>query len=189
MSVTRRMFLRSAAISAGGMLLNLPVFSIPEELDEFMRKQMASIPVAGLGACIVKDGGVAWSKGYGWADIEKKIPYDPERTIQNIASVSKTITATAVMQLWEQDKFRFDDDVNDYLSFSVRNPRFPDVPVTFRQLLAHRSSILDGPFYVGHTDVPGSHLLGNGRRPVCLDVVKVIAQAQRHQARFLQDAP
>lgn len=147
MYVTRRMFLRSAAISAGGLLLHPQVFPSSQELDEFMKEQMVSIPVSGLGACIIKDGSVVWSKGYGWADIEKKIPYDPERTIQNIASVSKTITATAVMQLWEKGKFHLDDDVNDYLSFAVRNPRFPDIPITFRQLLTHRSSILDGPSY------------------------------------------
>jgi len=147
MHVTRRIFLKSAAISAGGLLLHPRVFSSSQELDEFMLERMEAIPVSGLGACIIKDGSVVWSKGFGWADIEKKIPYDPERTIQNIGSVSKTITATAVMQLWEQGKFRLNDDVNDYLSFVVRNPRFPDVPITFKQLLTHRSSIMDGPPY------------------------------------------
>ncbi len=58
-----------------------------------------------------------------------------------IASISKTITATAVMQLWEQGLFELDDDVNDYLPFNVRNPNHPDVPITFRMLLTHTSSI------------------------------------------------
>ena len=64
-----------------------------------------------------------------------------DSTLFCIASISKTITATAVMQLWEQGLFELDDDVNDYLSFNVRNPNYPDVPITFRMLLTHTSSI------------------------------------------------
>jgi CubicO group peptidase (beta-lactamase class C family) len=51
------------------------------------------------------------------------------------------------MQLWERGKFKLDDDVNLYLPFKVRNPAFPDDPITIRQLLAHRSSIKDGKSY------------------------------------------
>ncbi|MCP4639886.1 MAG: serine hydrolase, partial [bacterium] len=51
------------------------------------------------------------------------------------------------MQLWEQERFRLDDDVNEYLSFPVRNPRHPDTAITFRHLLTHTSSIRDGDAY------------------------------------------
>ena len=101
--------------------------------------------VPGLAACIVKGGKIVWSKGYGWANIKKRVAMDPNHTIQNIASISKTVTATAVMQLWEKGKFRLDDDVNKYLPFSVRNPSHPDEPISFRMLLTHRSSIKDNP--------------------------------------------
>ena len=88
-----------------------------------------------------------WSKGYGWADIEKRIPMDPSVTVQNIGSISKTITATAIMQLWEKGKFKIDDPINNFLPFKVKNPLFPDQKITFRQLLCHRASIKDGPAY------------------------------------------
>jgi CubicO group peptidase (beta-lactamase class C family) len=78
--------------------------------------------------------------------MENKIPMT-DKTIQNIGSISKTITATAVMQLWEKGKFKLDDDVNGYLPFKERNPYFPDDPITFRELLTHKSSIKDGPAY------------------------------------------
>ncbi len=116
------------------------------ELDEFILEKMKEDNVPGVSACIVKGNKLAWSEGFGWADIEKKIPMTAD-TIQNIGSISKTVTATAIMQLWEQGRFKLDDDVNEYLSFKVRNPSFPDVPITFRQLLTHRSSIKDGPSY------------------------------------------
>jgi CubicO group peptidase (beta-lactamase class C family) len=115
-------------------------------LDEFILEKMREDNVPGVSACIVKGDKLVWSKGFGWADIEKKIPMTAD-TIQNIGSISKTVTATAVMQLWEKGRFKLDDDVNDYLSFEIRNPHFPNMPITFRQLLTHRSSIKDGPAY------------------------------------------
>jgi CubicO group peptidase (beta-lactamase class C family) len=51
------------------------------------------------------------------------------------------------MQQWELKKFDLDSDVNSHLPFSVRNPAYPGVALTFRQLLTHRSSIADGPAY------------------------------------------
>jgi CubicO group peptidase (beta-lactamase class C family) len=61
-------------------------------------------------------------------------------TIYLVASITKPFVATALMQLYEQGLFDLDDDVNDYLPFEVRNPNFPDDPITFRMLLAHQSS-------------------------------------------------
>jgi CubicO group peptidase (beta-lactamase class C family) len=115
-------------------------------LDGFIQEKMKANNVPGLAACIVKKSGMAWSRGFGWADIENKIPMT-DQTIQNIGSISKTITATAVMQLWERGRFKLDEDVNKYLPFQVQNPHFPDCPITFRQLLTHKSSIKDGPAY------------------------------------------
>ncbi len=59
----------------------------------------------------------------------------------------KTKTAMAVLQLWEKGAFKLDDDINLYLPFKVRNPAYPDDPITFRQLLTHKSSIKDGEAY------------------------------------------
>jgi CubicO group peptidase (beta-lactamase class C family) len=114
--------------------------------DEFILEKMKDANVPGLSACIVKKDKLVWSGAFGWADVENKKPMTGE-TVQNIGSISKTITATAVMQLWEKGKFKLDDDINATLPFPVRNPRFPDEPITFRQLLTHHSSIKDGPAY------------------------------------------
>lgn len=147
MGISRRRFLKTSAVSLGSLLYSSAAFPGLEEWDDFVRKHRESAPIPGLAASLIKGGAVTWSKGFGWADIDGKIPYDPERTIQNIGSVSKTITAAAVMQLVERGKCTLDDDVNQYLPFEVRNPRFPDIPITIRQLLTHRSSVLDGPAY------------------------------------------
>jgi CubicO group peptidase (beta-lactamase class C family) len=116
-------------------------------LDRFIETELQTQHIPGLAACIVKSGRVVWSKGYGWANIEKRVAMSPDDTVQNIGSISKTVVATAVMQLWEKGKFQLDDDVNEFLPFAVRNPFHPDTPLTFRLLLTHRSSIADSPAY------------------------------------------
>ncbi len=93
-----------------------------------------------VSACIIINDSVVWSKGYGLYDIENNKPATPD-TLYLMASISKTVTATALMQLYEQELFDLDDDVNDYLPFSLRNPNFLDTSITFRMLLSHRSSL------------------------------------------------
>ena len=73
---------------------------------------------------VVKDGQVLLQKGYGYADIEKKQPVDPEATLFRPGSVSKLFTWTAVMQQVERGKLDLDADVNQYLDFKI--PPGPD---------------------------------------------------------------
>src|SRR5206468_3783671 len=96
----------------------------------------------GMACAIVGPGQVRWSRGFGLADLERQQPMVAD-TLINVGSVSKTVTATALMQLWEQNRFGLQDDVARYLPFALRNPRFPEIPITFEQLLTHRSSIKD----------------------------------------------
>jgi CubicO group peptidase (beta-lactamase class C family) len=91
-------------------------------------------------ACVIDDDEIIWSNSYGFYDLENK-KIATENTIYSLASTTKTITGTALMQLWEQDLFDLDEDVNNYLPFSLRNPNFPNEPITFRMLLSHSSSL------------------------------------------------
>lgn len=69
---------------------------------------------------------------------------DPVR----VASISKLVTALAVMRLVDEGRIDLDNDVGSYLGFPVRNPAFPDRPVTLRHLLAHTSGIRDNVDYL-----------------------------------------
>jgi len=69
---------------------------------------------------------------------------DPAR----VASISKLVVAIAVMRLVEQDKLGLDRDISDYLGWKVRNPAFPDVPITLRALLSHQSGLRDAVDYI-----------------------------------------
>ena len=111
-------------------------------LDSFFQSQIDSLQLAGISACIIKDGHIAWSGGYGLAELETRSPVTPN-TLFHMGSTSKTVTAALLMRLWEQGEFGLDDDINRYLPFFVRNPRYPNNSITFRMLLTHTSSISD----------------------------------------------
>ncbi|DAC72432.1 MAG TPA: hypothetical protein DSN98_05180 [Thermoplasmata archaeon] len=98
----------------------------------------------GMSACLVHNTTVVWAKGYGQYDIEAHKPAT-EQTIYIVASITKTITSTALMQLYEQGYFSLDDDVNTYLPFALRNPNFPNDPITIRMILSHSSSLNKDP--------------------------------------------
>jgi CubicO group peptidase (beta-lactamase class C family) len=119
-------------------------------LDSLITAYMADQHIAGLAAAAVDSGRVVWIGTYGMANVEEQIPVTEHAPFM-IASVSKTVTATVLMSLHADGRFALDDDINDYLPFSVRNPNHPTVPITFRQLMRHRSSLADnGVFYRPH---------------------------------------
>lgn len=105
-------------------------------LDGLMPLQIEQSDIAGAVVAVVKDGQVLFSKGYGYADFEKRVPVSPELTLFRTGSVTKLFTWTAVMQLVEQGKADLDADVNTYLDFKI--PHTHGKPVTLRNLLTHR---------------------------------------------------
>lgn len=105
----------------------------------------AGEPVATVRVAFDRDG-VTATRVHGFADkaAGRKITADdPVR----IASISKLVTAIGVMRLVEAGKLDLDADVSDGLGWRLRNPAFPDVPITLRLLLSHRSSLTDDAGY------------------------------------------
>ncbi len=70
-----------------------------------------------------------------------------ENTYFRVASISKAFTAVGLMLLHEEGLFELDDDISDAMGFEVRNPSFPDIPITYRMLLSHTASVQDGDSY------------------------------------------
>jgi CubicO group peptidase (beta-lactamase class C family) len=102
-----------------------------------------NVPALGFG--LVRAGEVTWVEGFGFADLEVRRPATAD-TAFHMASVSKVVTGTALMQLWEGARFKLDDPIGPALDFRVLNPRHP-APITFRQLFTHTSSISDQNYY------------------------------------------
>ncbi|MFM1931827.1 MAG: FmtA-like protein [Bacteroidota bacterium] len=90
--------------------------------------------------------GIIENISIGKSDLARNIDSSVD-TKYRIASVSKTITAIAAMQLVEQNLLDLDADISSILGYSVQNPNHPDIPITVRMLLSHTSSIVDGSTY------------------------------------------
>lgn len=116
------------------------------ELNDEIRQIMEKYQAIGVSIAVVKNNEIFYSQTYGYnpdyndTTLRKPIPSDGIFVIQ---SISKTFISTAIMQLSEKRRLRLDDDVNQHLPFQVRNPNYPDTPITIRMLMSHRSSIND----------------------------------------------
>ena len=91
--------------------------------------------IAGVMVAVVRDTALLFTKGYGYADVDKRTPVDPATTLFRNGSITKTFTWTAVMQLVEQGKLDLDADVNTYLDFRIP-PTYPQA-ITLRHILTH----------------------------------------------------
>lgn len=113
-------------------------------VDGIVETAMADNGVPGMAMCIVKDGEVAYSQGFGVAEVGSDHLVTPE-TVFEMQSVSKSMTAMAIMQLVEQGLVDLDAPVTDYLpDFVMADPRFADI--TVRMLLSHTSGLPGSPW-------------------------------------------
>ena len=122
-------------------------------LDGMVPYALKAGDMAGAVVTVVKDGNVLLEKGYGYADVSKKLRMQPEQTMVRIGSTSKLFTWTAVMQLVEQGKLDLDRDINDYLDFTI--PRDFGKPITLRDLMNHRGGFEEGLKDILRTDPRG----------------------------------
>jgi CubicO group peptidase (beta-lactamase class C family) len=115
-------------------------------VDEFeMRARVNEIlnrwPTVGLAVGVVRNGRLAFFHGHGLADIESNTPIT-EDTVFRIASITKTFTAIAVMQLWEQGLIDLDAPANDYLrAYKLIPAKASFRPATVRHVLTHTAGI------------------------------------------------
>lgn len=112
-------------------------------VDGFVSGEQKAYDLAGATVAVVKDGQLFFAKGYGWADVDRRVPVVAEETLFRPGSVSKLLTWTAVMQLVEQGKLDLDADVNSYVT-QFKVPAAFDGPITLRHALTHTVGMEDG---------------------------------------------
>lgn len=124
-------------------------------LDTLILDEMNEEHFPGVSTVIVKDNRVVWINSYGYSDIAKGTPVS-DTTVFLLASVSKLFTATAAMQLSENNGIDLEDDINQHLPWILQIPSFPADTVTIRQLMTHTASIRDNEAamlnYYGYPD-------------------------------------
>lgn len=110
-------------------------------IDVWLQAQRDFDKLPGIAVSVMNDQDMIFSRGYGMADVEKKIPMQPE-TIFSICSISKLFTSVAIMQLWEQGKLRLDDTINALIpSYNLKQQFTETAPITVRSLLTHSSGL------------------------------------------------
>ena len=110
--------------------------------DGTMEAIIATHALPGAVVSVVKDGKILLAGGYGYADVDKRIPVNPETTQFRTGSTGKLFTWTAVMQLVEREQIDLDADINTYLG-EIRIPdTFPE-PVTMKHLMSHSAGFED----------------------------------------------
>ena len=115
-------------------------------IKDSLNKIEASKVLPGFVVSVFDESEIFMQEGFGYANVENKKSYNPE-TVQLIASISKSITAVAIMKAMEMGYFKLDDLINDHLPYKIINPNFPDEGITIRHLLTHSSSLDDPDNY------------------------------------------
>lgn len=125
------------------IVFTLPAWTQPrlapetiQSIERLLSEKMSEEGIPGLSVAIVLDGEMAWSNGYGFADLENSVPATAH-TAYRSASIGKPLTATAAMRLVEEGRLNLDAPIRQYC------PAFPEKrwPVTTRHLLGHTSGI------------------------------------------------
>ncbi|MBB1644927.1 serine hydrolase [Sphingobacterium sp. UME9] len=111
---------------------------IDHDLTEIMRRYNA----VGLSVVVVKNNKIEYHKNYGYKNLETKTALG-ENDLFRIASISKSFTATSLMQLIADGRCKLDDDFGDLIGFPIRNPNYPGKKITLRMILSHTSSVND----------------------------------------------
>jgi CubicO group peptidase (beta-lactamase class C family) len=129
-----------------------------QALSEFASEIARGVDTDGVGgitAGVVVGRDLVWAEGFGWADVERRIPAGVN-TIYRVGSISKSFTAVALLQLWERGFLDVDDPVADAV------PELADLvdrpagarPITFRHLASHTAGLIREPELEGSTDGP-----------------------------------
>lgn len=123
-------------VTPSSKYLTLDRASLESFIDGVISAEIKSGNIAGITFSFVKDGEIILAKGYGYSDLKKRIPVQPDKSLFRPGSVSKLITWTAVMQLVEQGKIDLNTDINQYLKKFSFPPTYSQ-PITLAHLMSH----------------------------------------------------
>ena len=122
------------------------VFAQTEKAEEDLQAMMKKMDVVGLSVVVVKKGEIIYTHSFGLKSIENNEPLTDEH-IFRIASISKSFSATSIMQLAEAKKLSLEDDFSNLVGFKIRNPKYPNTVITLKMVMSHTSSINDSQGY------------------------------------------
>ncbi len=107
---------------------------------------MEKYSMTGLAVAVVKNDDIIYTHAFGLKDVASRSPLT-NQSLFRIASISKSFSATAIMQLVEAGKLSLNDDFGKLVGFKVRNPKYPETVITLKMAMSHTSSINDSEGY------------------------------------------
>jgi len=136
---------------------------------QIVRASLSEQNLPGLSVAVGTAGDIVWAEGFGWADLEERVPVGPETRFR-IGTASTALTSAAVGLLLESDRLRLDDEIQ------VSVPEFPakQWPVTLRQLMGHVAGIRtdsgdEGPLLSAHCERPTEGLQAFAERSLLFE--------------------
>ncbi|MEJ9161800.1 serine hydrolase domain-containing protein [Paenibacillus graminis] len=136
-----------SAAQAAGTDDALTQEQLEETLTPLLNKIMEADHIPGTAVVVTEGERIVFSKGYGYADVGKQLPVDPGHTVMRVGSLTKSMTAAAVMQLKEQGKVAMDQDINTYLT-NFKVPLYHSLPITLHHLLTHTAGLDEGVYHL-----------------------------------------
>ena len=121
-------------------------FGQADKAETGLQAIMKQLDVVGLSVAVVKNSEIIYTHSFGLKNIENNTPLT-DRDIFRIASISKSFSATSIMQLAKAKKLSLKDDFSNLVGFKVRNPKYPETVITLKMVLSHTSSINDSQGY------------------------------------------
>ncbi len=142
-------------VTAGQKVKHDPFQAAISHFEAKLAQDVAEDSVGSISAGVVVGNDVIWDNGFGWADIEKRIPAGAE-TIYRTGSISKSFTAVLMMQMVEKGYFKLDDPVKKYFPEMNGLAERPEdaKPITFRHLASHTSGLIREPRLKGAASGP-----------------------------------
>jgi CubicO group peptidase (beta-lactamase class C family) len=128
------------------ILASASSFAQPARAEAKILEAIKKYEAAGLSVAVVKKGKIIYTHAFGLKDIGSNTPLK-ENDLFRIASISKSFSATALMQFVEKGKLSLTDDFSTLVGFKVRNPKYPETVITLKMVMSHTSSINDSQGY------------------------------------------
>jgi len=137
----------------------------PLDVEDEILAEIESLGIPSLVACIVDTSGIKWQGVYGYANKEYVVPAT-ENTIYSLQSISKLFLSIVTFQLYEAGMLDLQADINLYLPYPVRNPFYPNSPITVSMLLNHSSGLA---WPEDNEDIPDFHHFYYDQEPPLLN--------------------
>lgn len=139
-------FVRRTFLPVAFLCIVYSSFGQQEQAERRIDSVMQQYDMPGLSVAVVKKGTIIYAHSFGVKNKETGQALTND-DIFRIASISKSFSATSIMQLVQAKKLSLDDDVSKLIGFAVRNPKFPGEVITVRMILSHTSGINDSQGY------------------------------------------